>query len=156
MIYMFQGRYVRHLYDLCDLYDLKLMLPGGSRKFCAIQHMLSGWDLYDTDIAQSLATAGGELDNLDHDLSVDDLSEACKIQPRSTNPMLSSIVLPLPENPGGRMSSEGGLPFGRRKRYPTLIMLQFRVFSHPRKALGCRLPTLKNIGLQVNVIILLT
>ena len=54
------------------------MLPGGSHIItCMIYHLFPGLDLYHTDPAQPLTTAGEELDYLDHDLS--DLSEVCKI-----------------------------------------------------------------------------
>ena len=49
------------------------MLPGGSRIICMIYHRFPGLDMYCTDPAQPLTTAGGELDDLDHDLS--DLSD---------------------------------------------------------------------------------
>ena len=48
----------------------ELMLPDGTRIICMIWHMLPGLDLCYADPAQPLRTAGEELDDLDHDLSV--------------------------------------------------------------------------------------
>ena len=45
------------------------MLPDGSGIICMIWAMFPGLDLYYTDPAQPLTTAGEELDGLDHDLS---------------------------------------------------------------------------------------
>ena len=45
------------------------MLQGGSGKICMIYHMFPGLDLYCTDPAQHLITAGEDLDDLS-DLSV--------------------------------------------------------------------------------------
>ena len=41
---------------------------------CAIWHMFPGLDLYYADPAQPLTRAGEELDYLDNDMSVSDLS----------------------------------------------------------------------------------
>ena len=45
------------------------MLPGETRLFYMIDHMLPGLDLYHEDPAQHLTTAGEELDGLGHHLS---------------------------------------------------------------------------------------
>ena len=51
------------------------MLPGGSHTICIIQDMFPGLDLYHTDPAQHLITAGEDLDDL-YDLSdISDLSD---------------------------------------------------------------------------------
>ena len=46
-----------------------LMLPGGSRTICILEHVFPGLDLYYTDPAQTLTTAVKEPDDLDDDLS---------------------------------------------------------------------------------------
>ena len=45
------------------------MLPGGNRIICIIYDMFPRLDLYCTDPAQPLTTAGEDLDDLDRDLS---------------------------------------------------------------------------------------
>ena len=45
------------------------MLPGETLTMCMIWHMFPGLDLYCTDPAQHLTTAGEDLSDLDRDLS---------------------------------------------------------------------------------------
>ena len=46
------------------------MFPGGSRIICMIYHTFPGLDLYYTDLALHLITAGWDVDDLDRDVSV--------------------------------------------------------------------------------------
>ena len=67
MIRFIQDRQIPDLYDLCDLYDVA-NVAGGSRIMCMIQGMFPALDLYRTDPAQHLITAGQDLSDLHRDL----------------------------------------------------------------------------------------
>ena len=64
------------LYDLYGLYDLAHVVGWEQHILYDLQHIVPGLDLYYTDPAQHLITAGQDLDDLDHDLP--DLSDMCK------------------------------------------------------------------------------
>ena len=81
LIQIFLGRYIPdpydlyELYDLYDLYDLAHIGGWGSYNLHGpLEDMLPGLDLYYTDPALNLITAGEDLDDLGRDLS-DDLSD---------------------------------------------------------------------------------
>ena len=68
MIQILQGRYSMFLICMicliCMIYMIQIMLPGGSRTICTIQHMYPGLDMYYADPAHHLMTTGQDLDDM--------------------------------------------------------------------------------------------